>query len=327
MGIVFSDSVELRKKAPLDERIMKATIQDMVDQRTSRLYDGAICYVQDVDKYYSYNSDNEDDPVLKKWRELDFGGSALSFDIKPTTSVGGVNSSSDAYPVGTSLETILSDILCPEVEPTMTFTASGSGYKEVGTSVTTSTLTAKLTNLDKTTDKIVRVEFKKNGISLGFQRYVEGQDTYTLVWEADESISDVSNRLCPITTDTAFQAILYYKNKKNEAVFKQITANFKFTYKTYFGGLDTADSISADTVASLSSSIVGSTGSTQKYTLSNKIMVYAIPKSFGAITKIVDTATNYTLNWSNKEIYIGDVAYYVYYSGVCAVSNYSVKFS
>lgn len=327
MSIAFADNVELKKRIPLDTRIMFEDVPTMVAMKASRLYDGIIAFVRDVDKYYMYNSDNPTTADLGKWKELDFGGANLSFDLKPTTTVGGVSASSDAFSAGTSIENILLDILCPEVKPTMSFSASGAGYKEVGTKVSSTTLTLKITNLSAQTDTITAVEFYKDSELLGRQEFVEGQNTYTYSWsgsEADEANGILSTI---ITSNTTFKGVVYYKDKKQQATSINATSNFTFTYKTYYGGLATADDISGDSIKALSGSIVGSKGSTQKYTLSNKIMVYAIPKSFGAITKISDVSTGYTLNWSNKEIFIGDIGYYVYYSGVCAVSNYSVKFS
>ena len=56
-------------------------------------------------------------------------------------------------------------------------------------------------------------------------------------------------------------------------------------------------------------------------------MVFAYPKSYGELASIVDTSTSYKLTWTKTTITINSIDYYVYYSGVCKVTNYSIKFS
>lgn len=82
MGIQVADGFSLKSKKPLDERLQFATVALMVATSENNLYDGCEAYVIATKKYYSYDSTNEVDETLGKWRERQSGGSGGTSDYE-----------------------------------------------------------------------------------------------------------------------------------------------------------------------------------------------------------------------------------------------------
>lgn len=78
MSIVVADNFQYKGGKPLDARMKFATILDMTAAQVADLYDGCFSYVVAEKKYYSYDSNNENDPHLGKWREYSSGGAEYS---------------------------------------------------------------------------------------------------------------------------------------------------------------------------------------------------------------------------------------------------------
>ena len=76
MGMPFFDNVNYSGKKPLDSRAGYDTVANMV--AATKVYDGLMAYVTATKKYYTYDSANEADPTLGKWREFEGGGSGAS---------------------------------------------------------------------------------------------------------------------------------------------------------------------------------------------------------------------------------------------------------
>lgn len=76
MGMPFFDNVNYSGKKPLDSRAGYDTVANMV--AATKVYDGLMAYVTATKKYYTYDSTNEADPTLGKWREFQGGGGGAS---------------------------------------------------------------------------------------------------------------------------------------------------------------------------------------------------------------------------------------------------------
>lgn len=87
MAIQIADNFKYQGKKPLDFRIQCKTITELVAMKTSTIYDGILVYVTDEQKYYTYDSKNDSDPTLKKWREFQ-GGLNGSSTVKEYTQGG-----------------------------------------------------------------------------------------------------------------------------------------------------------------------------------------------------------------------------------------------
>lgn len=83
MAISVADNFNYQGGKPLDARMKYSTVNEMVGTAASVLYDGCFAYVAATKKYYSYDSTNDIDQTLGKWREYSPGGS-VDVDDNPT---------------------------------------------------------------------------------------------------------------------------------------------------------------------------------------------------------------------------------------------------
>lgn len=74
MAIKIGDNFLYRGKKPLDSRDSFDTILAMTTFAESSIDEGHISYVKETDKYYKFNSTNDVDTTLGKWREYNGGG-------------------------------------------------------------------------------------------------------------------------------------------------------------------------------------------------------------------------------------------------------------
>lgn len=70
MAIAVADNFSYKGAKPLDARIKYSTIADMVGTSEAILYDGCLTYVVENKKYYSFDSTNDFDETLGRWREF-----------------------------------------------------------------------------------------------------------------------------------------------------------------------------------------------------------------------------------------------------------------
>lgn len=76
MPIQIGDNFQYRGKKPLDNRNSFDTTSEMKSYLDSFIDEGHISYCKETNKHYKYNSSNDDDPVLGKWREFNSGSSS-----------------------------------------------------------------------------------------------------------------------------------------------------------------------------------------------------------------------------------------------------------
>lgn len=82
MAIKTGDNFLYRGKKPLDSRDSFDTILAMTTFAESSIDEGHISYVKETDKYYKFNSTNNVDTTLGKWREYNGGGSSTDEKVK-----------------------------------------------------------------------------------------------------------------------------------------------------------------------------------------------------------------------------------------------------
>ena len=109
MAIKTGDNFLYRGKKPLDDRDSFDTISDMIAYDINSLDEGHISYCKAKDKYYKFNSSNEDDPTTGKWREYNAGGSTI--DI-----VDDLNTQSAIAPLSANQGYILSQMFLSDLK-------------------------------------------------------------------------------------------------------------------------------------------------------------------------------------------------------------------
>ena len=141
MAIQVADNFSYQGAKPLDPRLKYNSVADMVAVSASTLYDGILAYVTATKTYYTYDSTNDVDVTLGKWRELETGGSGGSTftqNITASIDVGGIAVGKE-FKVGDSYEDFVIQLIDPIQYPTLTdpfaTISGGSTLLEAGSSV------------------------------------------------------------------------------------------------------------------------------------------------------------------------------------------------
>lgn len=220
---------------------------------------------------------------------------AITEDIATNVEVGGIPSGS-TITKNTTLTELAKRMFLKETAPTITFTASGSGVKEVGTSVTP-TLTLNIT--DKGTATPVEIEFYSGSTLLDTQEYVAGTNSYTYTMSA-------------ITTTTTVKGVLKYKKSDDTNASIDKTASYTFVMASYYGAVTTAPTDKAGIVA-LTKNVKNTKAQTATFNLSNQRSCYAYPASFGNLTSIKDANNfEYISSYTKTTVEVDGTNYNVY---------------
>lgn len=228
------------------------------------------------------------------------GGGVLKEEIVSTVAIGSVTVGK-RYPVGTSLEDIIRDILVQYKTPAVaiTLTPDTALYDVVSETLPTTKITA---NVIKQTSEIAKVDF-----------YVGN----TLVNS--------------ITTDVADGGVFNYnytppENVNKNTTFKVVVTDVengvgntsktvKFVAHTYFGTIGEADVLDEVAVKAMDKVLKDSKAYLWSgITVDFGKVVYCYPSSFGALSSIKDMVNNinYTNSFERTTMTIDNIEYYVY---------------
>lgn len=223
------------------------------------------------------------------------GEGSITEDITANIEVGGITSGT-TIAEGTTLTELAKKMLVKETAPTTTFTASGSGVKEVGTSVTP-TLTLTITG--KGTGTPVSVSFYDGSTLLDTQTYADGTNTYTYTMDA-------------VTTNTTVKGVLNYKKSDNTDATVEKTASYTFVMASYYGAVATAPTTAGE-ITALTKSVKNTKAQTATFNLSDQRSCYAYPASFGNLTSIKDANNfEYISSYTKTTVAIDGTDYNVY---------------
>ena len=229
------------------------------------------------------------------------GGSGDAFLTENITSnvLVGAAPANTLFKKDTTFTEFAKKILLKEIAPTITFNATNSGLKEVGTSVSGSKLTTNITSLG--TGTVTSIEFYEGSNLLDTQSYVAGTNSYSF------------NYTNTITTNTTFKTIVYYTKADGTNSTINQTKSITFVYASYYETVSTLTPVEAD-IKLLNKSIKNTKAFTwNNITVTDERFCYAYPKSFGALTSIKDANNfEYIGSYTKSTIQIDSVDYYLY---------------
>lgn len=224
------------------------------------------------------------------------GGASLSANVTANVAVGGITSG-QTLAEGTTFTQFAQKLLIKETAPTVSFSASGSGVKEVGTSVTP-TLTLTISSVGTGTP--VSIAFYSGSTLLDTQSYVEGTSTYTY------TMTDA------VTTTTTVKGILTYAKSDATSATIEKTASYTFVMASYYGAVTTAPTDKAG-ITALTKSVKNTKALTATFTLSNQRSCYCYPANFGNLSSIKDANNfEYLSSYTKTSVTVDNVAYNVY---------------
>lgn len=248
------------------------------------------------------NADNHLICIMSDNSEIDAGElpsyePVLTEALSPNVTMGSLKTS---YPVGTSLEEIIRDMLTEKIPPVtaMTLNPSTLLYDEVSGSIPTLTINATIT---KKTNDVAKVEFYINNtlvhtVSSGITSGGSVPYIYNTVIDDDAEIKVV-------VTDT-------------ENLVGSAKKNIVFCGQSYYGIIDPTIGTATETLIKTLNKTLKNTndfvysGITCDY---NKL-VYAYPQEFGKLTQIADVKNsfNYMESFECQSVTIDNIPYYAY---------------
>lgn len=224
------------------------------------------------------------------------GDASITEDITTNIEVGGIPSGA-TIAKNTTLTQLAKRMFVKEMAPTTNFTASGSGVKEVGTSVTP---TLTLTISSAGTGTPVEIEFYNGSTLLDTQEYVAGTNSYSYTMES------------AITSNATVRGVLNYKKSDDTAATVEKTASYTFVMASYYGTVTTAPIDKAGIVA-LTKNVKNTKAQTATFNLSNQRSCYCYPASFGNLTSIKDANNfEYISSYTKTTVEVDGVNYNVY---------------
>lgn len=233
----------------------------------------------------------------EKWVNGEGGGGDASLESAVTSNLAvGAIASGVTLAKGTTFTEFVQKLLITEIAPTTTFTASGSGVKEVGTSITP-TLTLNITN--KGTGTPTAIKFYNGSTLLDTQTYVDGTNTYTYTMDA-------------VTTTTTVKGVLEYTKSNGTNASIEKSATYTFVMASYYGAVATAPTDKAG-ITALTKNVKNTKALTTTFTLSNQRSCYCYPASFGNLTSIKDGNNfEYINSYTKTNVTVDGVSYNVY---------------
>lgn len=225
------------------------------------------------------------------------GGSVLEEEIKPNVVMGSVKSE---YPVGTSLEEIIRDMLTEKIAPsvTMNLNPATTLYDEAKDSISSLTINAIAT---KKTNNIKKIEyFVNNSLVKTNEMGVAAGGTFPYIYNTT------------IDDDVTIKVVVTDSEGMTATASKTIT----FIGQSYYGLVDAE---TGEPTEALVKTLSKTLKATKKYVYSGITtdwakICYAYPAELGKLTSIMDKVNNfnYTTSFQLNTKTIDGISYYVY---------------
>lgn len=237
-------------------------------------------------------------------------------DMLTVNGLGGIPAGADLNNM--PVQDLLTKLLFPYVAPTISASSTPNGGTfEKGNDQTVTNIRA---NVTKKSEKITKVEVFDGVRSLGVKEGAEVQNGGSFDFPVSETVAANKN----------FQA------KVTDASGKTYSANtgsFSFVYPYYMGVCSEDATIDEALVESLTKKVEAKGNKTHAFTCDYQRMVFAYPKSHGALRSIIDPNNfDVTGTFGRQELNITGLdgtaqTYYVYVNSASTVSNFSMKFN
>jgi hypothetical protein len=238
-------------------------------------------------------------------------------DNLTVNSLGGISANTDLN--GLTVKEILNKLLYPYIEPVITVTATpNGGTYEKGNNQTITNVSVSIT---KKSEMITKIEVLNGTQVIARQNDEAINNGGTFNYNVNVNVPSTNKQLTVKVTDNSGNAIT------------KTTNTFTFVYPYYYGVCDEGTTINGDLIKSLTKSVEIKGTKAITYTTNNQRMIFAYPKSYGVITKILDpNSFDVTSTFTMSQITIIGLdgtgqSYYVYVNNPSTVSNFNMKFS
>ena len=241
--------------------------------------------------------------------------------VASTVTVGGIAKGYTPPESGVEVKDMIDKLLHPYVAPsgfTAQMLATYGGVVEKGTTQTISVVKVSWT---AGSEVIMQITVKNGSTVI---KTVTGESASN-AFQSPKTITFDS----PLSVTTDTQLTVEVTDYLGEQAYSAKTGKYTFVSPYYYGAV--AASVTTPTASNVTglTKIVEAKGiKSFNYTCNNQKMVYAYPKSYGALSKILDTNSfDVTGTFTRSEVTIGGVAYYVYMNDASTVSAFKMTFN
>ena len=268
------------------------------------------------------------DGASSKWinaAESGGGGGSTTKAITAAIDVGGIEAGT-SYPMGTDLETIISDLLEPTLYPTLTapsasITYGASQYYAVGATVSAMDATVALNR--GTIAPSYGTSGYRSGAATGYAIATTGADTeYSDSSENSgtfnvPALTRATKGTIVVTGTASYAAGEQPKDSKGNdyqtaLAAGSVTASKTLTFiQPYYYGVANSSTIADFT--GLTANVTAKGNKTFSYTTNNQYMVFAYDSSYGNLKNIVDgNGFDVTGGWTKSSLTVDGFSYFVY---------------
>ena len=308
-GLIYNgsswDKISYSELIKLQESFM---VVDKYSSLSNSLSKDTVAYVKEDEGdnksgFYVYDTTTRLWSIVSSNSSGSGGSDNLTTDLISNVTVGGV-SANTKYTKGTSLETIIKDILVKYFPADLVF------------SLNPSKTLYKIGEVVNTIDMIANVTKKSNNIE-NIKYYIDGALVDTKDETTDTGIENGGTYTythgTPFSTDTTFKVDVYDGKNTTTNTIKVEFVN------TFYCGL----------ASSTLQEILQKKGAYtyNNITCNNDSIIFKYPKSYGTLTSILDSNNFENIGaFTRSEEVINGVDYYVYTSAVTTVTNFKFIF-
>lgn len=231
-----------------------------------------------------------------------------------TVEVGGIPKGYVPPSSGVEAVEMLDKLLHAYVAPQVTAVAAptNGGVFEIGTSKTVTSVTV---NITLGSAAITKIEVKDGSSVLGSLTSGITAGANSVPLDSELTISS-AKQLSVVVTD---------------AENKMVTVNtgaFSFVSPYYYGAVAANAAVDESLVTGTTKDVKAKGNKTYNYTCNNQRMLFAYPKSYGNLSKILDkNSFDVTGTFTCTEVNVGGVAYNVYVNEASTVSAFRMTFN
>ncbi|MDO4327020.1 MAG: hypothetical protein Q4E24_13470 [bacterium] len=273
-----------------------------------------------VDKVAGKGLSTNDYTTTEKNKLAGIAAGATANDTKyknqtpSTVAVGGVPKGYVPPTSGVEAIEMINKMLHPYVAPTVTaaMAPTNGGVVEVGTSQSVTGVTVTIT---LGSAAITKIEVFDGSTSLGSltSGIKAGANTVTFA----SALTVTANKQLSVTVTDADNKTVTAK-----------TGSYTFVSPYYYGAIAASATPTEAIIKAAAKSVQAKGNKSFNFTCNNQKMMFAYPKSYGALTKILDANSfDVTGTFTRSEVTVNSVAYYVYVNDASTVSAFKMTFN
>lgn len=241
--------------------------------------------------------------------------------VASTVTVGGIAKGYTPPASGVEVKDMIDKLLHPYVAPsgiTAQLLATNGGVVEKGT---TQTITGVKVSWTQGSEAVMKITVTNGSTTIKTVVATSASDAF----QSPKTITFDS----PLSVTTDTQLTVDVEDYLAEAHYTAKTGKYTFVPPYYWGPV--AANVTSPTAANVTAltKVVQARGNKSfNYTCNNQKMVYAYPKSYGVLSKILDANSfDVTGTFTRSEVTVGGVAYYVYINDASTVSSFKMTFN